>query len=61
MSDHTGGSDSPRTEAPSDEDHNDDSEGGIDRVAAAASPDSMGGVRTGEAKAAINREADPPA
>jgi hypothetical protein len=61
MSDRAGGRDSRRAETPSDEDQDDDSDAGTQGGTPAASPDSMGGVRTGEAKAAINREVDPPA
>jgi hypothetical protein len=59
MSDHASGDDSRREEAPSDEDQDDASEGGT-RVPT-PSPDSKEGIPTGEAKAAINREVDPPA
>jgi hypothetical protein len=61
MSDHAGERDSRRAEAPSDKDPDSDSEADVNVDAPAAIPDSMGGVRTGEAKAAINREVDPPA
>ncbi len=61
MSAHTHGSNSPNAEAPSDKDQNDDSESGARVGEPASSSDSMGGVRTGNAKAAINREVDPPA
>ena len=60
MTAHAGG-DSRRSESPSDTDQNDHSEADVLVGDPAASPDLMGGVRTGEAKAAINQELDPPA
>jgi hypothetical protein len=60
MSDQTGGSDPRRADTASDEDRNDASDAGT-RTDAPTGPDSKEGVRTGESKAAINREVDPPA
>ena len=60
MSDHPDRSSPHEAETPPDNDLNDEPEVDVNEGAPQSNPDSTGGVRTGEEKAAHNREVDPP-